>query len=206
MQCDQIRPACSQCVRVSAPCHGYRNPSDLIFRHQRPEAEQKVYRRVAAQLLLKDGDKKSQNLPTLMHVSSVTAPLCHIPHLVRSIPPSESELIPSLFFQYFDVEDAASGHALASCMPQTLTMAKDDALSMAVSSVGYALLSTMTNSSDMLIVARKKYGIAIHLICDMLQNSVASETCWVIRVILILAFFEVSGRDLPFQISLVRKN
>jgi hypothetical protein len=155
--------------------------------------EQRVYRRAAAQVLAKDDDRKGQKLPALMHV------VCHTPHLVRSISTPESELIPSLFFQYFDVEDTASGHTLASCLPQTISTAEDDALSVAVSSVGYALLSNMTNSPDKLIMARQKYGIAVRLTCNILHTSVASETCWAIRVILILAIFEVSCRDFPFQ-------
>lgn len=198
MQCDQIRPACSQCVRVSAECHGYRSPSDLIFRDQRPAVEQRAYLRAAAQLLEKNDDKKGQKLAKLVRAGSIIATVCHTPHLVRSLPTPESELVPSLFFQYFDVEDTASGHALASCLPQTISTADDDALSVAVSSVGYALLSNITKSSDKLIMARQKYGIAVRLTCNVIQTCVASETCWAVRVILILAFFEVSCRDLPF--------
>ena len=169
-----------------------------MFRDQRPAIEQKAYFRAASQLLAKSEDKKDQTLPEFMQFGSVTAWSHHTPHLVRSIPISESGLIPSLFFQYFDVEDTASGHSLASCLPQTISDAEDDALSVAVSSVGYALLSNISKSSNKLAMARQKYGIAVRLTCNIMQTYVAPETCWVVRVILILAFFEVSCQELPF--------
>jgi hypothetical protein len=132
-----------------------------------------------------------------MSVDSSTVQAYHTPHLIRSISPSVRELVAPLFFHYFDVEEATSGHALISCLPQTISETEDDAaLSAAISSVGYALLSNFTNSSDNLIMARKNYGIAVRLTSNTLQTSIpTSETCRNIRIILILAIFEVSSRD-----------
>ena len=154
--------------------------------------ERRVYSRATAQLSTADDNGKNQKRPALMHVGTLTTCASRTAHLVRSIPTPQRDLVPCLFFQYFTVEDKASGHSLASCLPQTIQTAENDALSAAVSSVGYALLSSMTNSSDKLIVARQKYGIAVRITSDILQSSVAKETCWIIRVILILALFEVS--------------
>jgi hypothetical protein len=156
-----------------------------------PNVELRVYHRAAAQLLTTDENVKAQKLPDLTRVDPVTDYTSHTP-LVRSIDTPDSVLAPALFFRYFTVEDTASGHALTSFLPQMGLTAEDDMLSAAVSSVGYALLSRMANSSDKLIMARQKYGIAVRITCNILQTSVAAETCWVIRVILILALFEVS--------------
>jgi hypothetical protein len=161
--------------------------------------EQRIYCRAAAQLLANDDPRKDQKFTTLAHAGVVAASVYEPPHLARSLPPLETDLIHSLFFQYFDVEDTASGHALASCLPQTISTSENDALSVAVSSVGCVLLSKMTNSSDKLIMARQKYGTAVRLTCNILQTTVASETCLVIRVILILAIFEVSCPNSLFQ-------
>jgi hypothetical protein len=147
----------------------------------------------------------AQPLTTYQHVAGQKLSVLMTPHLVRSISTPESQLIPSLFFQYCAVEDTASGYALTSCLPLMVSTAEDDALSAAVSSVGYALLSRMTNSSEKLIMARQKYGTAVRTTCNILRHSVASETCWVIRVILVLALFEVGGPDLPFRIFGAKK-
>jgi len=126
-------------------------------------------------------------------------------HLARSIATPERELIPFLFFQYCAVDDTASGYALTSFLAPMVLPAEDDALSAAVSSVGYALLFRMTNSPEKLIIARQKYGTAIRITCNILQSSVASETCWVIRVIIILALFEV-GIPLALKTKLIYKS
>jgi hypothetical protein len=155
--------------------------------------EQRVYDISDAQLFASDDIVKGQKLPVFMHATLVTGSASDTPHLARSIATPDNQLAPSLFFHYFSVEDTDSGHALTSCLPEMISQAEDDALSAAVSSVGYALLSKMPHSSDKLIMARKKYGLAVRNTCSILQTYVASETCWVIRVILILALFEVSG-------------
>ncbi|KAL2067745.1 hypothetical protein VTL71DRAFT_15841 [Oculimacula yallundae] len=45
-KCDEKRPACSRCVRTKKPCTGYRDESDLIFRHTDPNASKKSLRSV----------------------------------------------------------------------------------------------------------------------------------------------------------------
>jgi hypothetical protein len=161
---------------VSAECGGYRNPADLVFRDQRPNVERRVWNGAA-----QPGNRNAHNQKSTFTTPCLTASL--------SVP--ESELIPYLFFQYCAVEDTASGYALPTFLAPMVLPAQDDALSAAVSSVGYALLHRMTNSPEKLIVARQKYGTAVRLTCSILQTSVSSETCWVIRVIIILALFEV---------------
>jgi hypothetical protein len=160
--------------------------------------EQRVYRRTATELLTTNDHEKDQRLPVLMHAAPVITLVSHAPPLVCSIPTPESELIPTLFFQYFAVEDTTSGYSLSSCLPRAIPKTDNDPLSVAVSSLGYVLLSAMTKSPDKLILARQKYAVAVRLTCNILENSVASETCSVIRIILILALFEVSKRDLLF--------
>lgn len=158
LQCDKRKPACSQCIRVSAECHGYRNPSDIIFRN---------YGAPAAAITARES------------------------HIHRSIPTLDSNLVPCIFHQYFQVEDIAFGHALRSCLPENIFSNEQNALSMAVASIGYALLSNLTKSPEKLFTARRKYGIAVRWTFVTVQNGKRTETCAVILVIFILALFEV---------------
>jgi hypothetical protein len=113
------------------------------------------------------------------------------------LPIPEEDLVPSIFFKYFEVDDPASGHGLLSCLPARLSGTEEGALTQAILSVGYVLLARLTKSSDKLKVARQKYGEAVRLTCNALQTTVARETCGVMRVILILAFFEVCHLNMP---------
>ena len=131
---------------------------------------------------------------------SATVAAAGRPHLIRSISTSANELAIPLFFHYFTVEDTASGHALLSCLPQTISTAEDDALSAAVLSVGYSILANITNSPDKLVMARQKYGLAVRLTYKALHTSVPSETCQIVRTIVLLALFEVSSLRLVVPI------
>jgi hypothetical protein len=121
------------------------------------------------------------------------------PHLYRFISQPDRELAIPLFFYYFSVEDATSGHALLSCLPQAISTAEDDVLHAAVLSAGYSILANITKSSKRLLLARREYGTAVRLIHNALEKSVPSETCQIVRIILLLAFFEVSSSRLDAQ-------
>jgi hypothetical protein len=121
--------------------------------------------------------------------------------LIRSIYPSDTELVIPIFSQYFAVEDSHCGCAFISFFPQTLSATEDDAFSAVASSIGYALLSNITNSPDKLITARQKYSVAVRLTCNALQNSTPAETCSIIRIIVLLANFEVSLYKTTFRLQ-----
>jgi hypothetical protein len=42
LQCDKVRPECSQCVRVKVSCSGYRDLQDLIFRDETKAIQQRI--------------------------------------------------------------------------------------------------------------------------------------------------------------------
>jgi hypothetical protein len=182
-----MRPACSQCIRVEAQCPGYRSPIDLIFRNQHMGVQQSVHRRREPQLLhTRDRISDAKHL----HISHA-AFLKHQTPLIRGLTPSDQEQVIPLFLHYFTVEDSISGHAVMSFMPPIIPTADHDALAAAVASIGYALLSNITKSREKLIMARKNYGIAMQIVCDTLGRTTSEETCRVLRVVLLLGFFEV---------------
>jgi hypothetical protein len=198
-QCNQLRPACTQCVRVKAECPGYRDPVDLKFRDQTQETKQKSRRKSNAQLPTRDEGGYCLETTIFTPIGSAKTLAPYMPRPNRCISPVARELVIPLFFHYFTVEDTISGHALIDCLPQTISTTEDDALSAAVSAVGYSLLANMTNSLENLNIARKKYGQAIRIVNNSLQSTVPSETCQVVRVVILLALFEVSSCDLCFQ-------
>lgn len=116
------------------------------------------------------------------------------PHIRSLTPSDEAQAIP-LFLHYFTVEDSSSGHAVMSFMPSLIPTADHDALSAAVASVGYALLANITKSRDRSIMARRKYGVAMQIVRNTLGRTAPEETCRVLRVVVLLGFFEVCIPD-----------
>jgi hypothetical protein len=172
---------------VSAECQGYRNTSNLIFLDQTRSVERKVFQAVVGysgeqiDKAQRNSSAKSQRTVNWKH---------DLPSFVAT---PVTELVPCLFFHYFDVQDVDSGHAFKDCLPQRLSTATthDDALSSAILSVGFALLSRKTNSPGNLISARRQYANAVRLTCNFLETSSPGQTCWAIRIIFILSVFEV---------------
>jgi hypothetical protein len=193
MKCDQIRPACSQCVRVAVQCPGYRNPLDLLFRDQRQGVEQRVHGRTENLQLSTSRYHNNPKRSTLSQSNHTIAPISLGLQLTHSISPAVADLAAPLFLDYFAVEDTSSGHALISCLPERISSAEDSYLSAAISSVGYAILFNFKKSPDMLIKARRKYTTAVHLTRKALQNPTESDKYQLLLVVLLLALFEVSS-------------
>jgi hypothetical protein len=190
-----LQPSCSQCVRVAAKCPGYRNAIDNMFRDETRLVELKSRCTTALQEITTRKSRARRMKGTLRRTDSTTpfAPCQSL--LPRTILPSAREVVIPLFFHYFAVEDTMSGHAILSCLPQTIPTVKNDidnALSAAILSVGYALLANITNTPDQLVMARREYGVAVRTTCDVIQKCAPSNTCEIVRVILLLALFEVS--------------
>jgi hypothetical protein len=159
-----------------------------MFRNQKLGVQQSVHRERASQSLATNSDGKHSR-------ASYAAFWALQRPQIRVISPSDQEQVVPLFLHYFAVEDSSSGHAVMSFMPPKIPTADDDALSATIASIGYALLSNITRSEDKLIMARKKYGDAMRIICDTLEKTTLEESCRVMRVVLLLAFFEASRPD-----------
>ncbi|KAF2670780.1 hypothetical protein BT63DRAFT_201125 [Microthyrium microscopicum] len=196
IKCDQSRPACSQCIRVRAECPGYRNPFDLLFRDETRKVEEKSRSAAAAGTF---GSTNAQPVAIMAIPSSPAIFLASRPskqNLLHSISPTATELVLPLFFNYFTVDDTASGHSLLSFLPPKLSTAPDDPLSAAVLAVGYSILANVTRSPDRLNLARQQYATAVRTTCTAIEKSSPPQSCEVVRVILMLALYEaLSCRD-----------
>ena len=179
-------------MRVAADCPGYRDPLDLSFRNH--VVKENVLGREIAHLST-TYDENGQQTEEFSHVGLAITRPSYESHLVGSILPPVGDLVTTLFFDYFAVEDITFGHAMISCLPHKIQITEDDALSAAVLSVGYALLFNVTKSSRNLSIGNQKYGEAVRLTRISLPNSARSETCRIVRVILQLAIFEVSSQN-----------
>ncbi|KAH8799702.1 hypothetical protein F5884DRAFT_114449 [Xylogone sp. PMI_703] len=78
-----------------------------------------------------------------------------------------------------------------SCLPTKISTTADDILFTAVFSIGSALYSNITNSSDMRIMARQNYVTAVQLTRNALQKTLESGSCHLLVVILLLSIFEM---------------
>lgn len=136
-------PACSQCIRVKAECPGYRNALDLMFRHQRPG-----YGRGA--------DVRGTGVKGLRVIGNSSVALesgvvsNRVSYGIAS--PTRDMAFPIVIHYFCDHE--ASGVSF----PHLENVAENSLMSIALSALGYALLSNTRRSRPEIIEGRRLYG------------------------------------------------
>ncbi|KAF2668718.1 hypothetical protein BT63DRAFT_425994 [Microthyrium microscopicum] len=177
IKCDQLRPSCSQCLRISATCTGYRDPKSTVFRH---------YSYITEKRKPLPESFESADSDIEMALKSVTK--SH--RLDGSLSISTNDLVTSLFYGYFTVGGSPTGHLFTSWLPKNIPNTDNDASLAAFRATGYALLFAITKSQDQLAMARQKYSKALYLTRQALESPDTSQTCWIVRIILLLSLFE----------------
>jgi hypothetical protein len=106
----------------------------------------------------------------------------------------EDEGIKFFFTNYINnvSRDAKSGKVNPSQVPLWDAMNKSFSLCTAVSSVGFAGLSNVRKSKSHMIVARKKYAIALQETAIKLKDASEADLETACQAAMILAAFEVS--------------
>jgi hypothetical protein len=116
---------------------------------------------------------------------------------LSNISPSIEEIVIPFFLNYFSVGSICLSHILKPCLLQSTQGAEENFLTAAVLSVAYAILSNLRNSPETIIIARRKYGKAIRLTWDALQDlTVSSKFNSISMAVMLLALFEVSAMPL----------
>ncbi|KAF2095425.1 hypothetical protein NA57DRAFT_79152 [Rhizodiscina lignyota] len=194
IKCDEKRPECTQCIRLKAKCPGYRDPLDLKFKDQGKVIEQRMNRR--QQLEASSSASISFAAPeassTVLSNSSRRVDRQAPSLTVQRVSPSIEALVTPFFFSYFFADDAVNGRLLIPCLPRTMREAeKDDALSLAISCVGHAVLSNVRSSPQEIMASRQTYANAVRLTSAALQEPASCNAYNMIMTIILLAMFEV---------------
>lgn len=219
IKCDQIEPACSQCLRAGKGCPGYRDQLSLLFRDENEKVlrkaqlpkqlfEQKGRSRgqakkkgdVAAQTKTND-DVAALNSTVSDEFADWYSTLSPFSDLsLAQSPPSpvgkEDEGLRFFFKHYVTGIEATfmKGDMLSPLWPLVFT---NKSLANAVSSVGYAGLSNVTGISKHAVIARKKYVACIHDVNVALKDTSNSDLDATFTAVMLLAAFEVVNGSAP---------
>ncbi|KAK9365303.1 hypothetical protein V1509DRAFT_571240 [Lipomyces kononenkoae] len=187
IKCDQVTPACSQCLRANKRCPGYRDQLDLLFREQSEE--------VARKACQKANDLRNDNRLRL----TLT-----VPPLVAyfSAPASpEEEGIRFLLDRYIKFPSVSLG------MPWNISLLRPprrlpcNMLRCAMASVGLAALSNVRNDDNLMDIARRNYISALRLTMNSIQSAVPNELDQTLRSVLLLGLFELITCDVSSKYS-----
>ena len=210
IRCDQTRPTCSQCAKANRVCPGYRDELSLMFRDESQMVVQKA----------KSGSSRSKPR-TSRQTSRTSSPnsvphaeteplvleetfdfnvdpqqeliqqITRGPLVTRpSFSPTELEAV-CFFTRYNTWPGAFWG---VSTMPNLFVSdgtPSQQAMKASIISVGTAMLSRVTKSEPLKLLAERQYGSALNLTNSALSNEVDAKENSTLATVIILALFEV---------------
>ncbi len=198
-QCDQIDPACSQCLRASKVCPGYRDQLSLLFRDE----SKKVLRKASVPKSTAEYRKSSRGQAHSTGNSDCSAATCPTSQALVAPPPTVprrslspeylDEGIIFFFTQYVTLKsNFPTGKFDLLDSPILATLLVNDSVNNAVSSVGYAGLSNVTNNPEHMVIARKKYATSLRNMTLALKDTANADLDAAFKSVILLAAFEVS--------------
>lgn len=211
IRCDQIRPACSQCIKGNRVCPGYRDELSLMFRD---ESQQVVRKAKTGSSHSKPKASKgssrtlSQNSPQTESGVEVSVqsevidfnidPQQQILQQIASSPfgvrPSsgQSEFEAICFFARYNTWPGALW--TLDTTPNLFGAGRSSsvqAMKTSMVSAGMAMLSRMTKSQPLKLLAERQYGSALKVMNTALSNPVDAKANATLAAVLVLALFEV---------------
>lgn len=219
IQCNLVEPACTQCLRAGKICPGYRDQLSLLFRDESAKVIKKargleIPRRRRETHQNEEKPKENLDASALLPPNDVETP--HNTQCSLSTETFSGAKFPSLtsgrfllysLFSSTNLEDLSitfltcyvaviSPFATAqSSSPTPLFTSK--ASFDAVSCVGLAGLSNVTNNQDLMMIARHKYAATIRHVGAALQEPASADLDDTFKAVIMLALFEV---HIPYSI------
>lgn len=220
IKCDQLDPACSQCLRAGKTCDGYRNQLNLMFRNENEKVMQKArgpkqhaqQSQSPSSLLSSPPKERTTHIIVRDTIFSPFSEDCE--ELAKSPFPRQYCFCPSplkhlstddlgvqfFFNNYMTTEYVSLSEFLTPPHSPPLMAHQiflNESFHEAISSVGYAALSNVSGNSQYHIVARKKYVKSISNTTTALKNTSSSNLDFILMCIVLLAMFEIVTGTAP---------
>lgn len=211
-QCDQLDPECTQCKRAGKKCSGYRDQLALMFRDENEKVVQKasttakkrqVSRKVQISNKFDDASSTSDSFDfvrtsqedsfavspahsDLSLTSRELTPLC------PPMPLCFDDLGINFFFNHYATitSKSSSIQINAALSPIWTGLSANPMFHDAISSVGFAGLSNVSQNYKHMEVARRKYVTTLGRTNAALQNPDV-DPAHIFTAVLLLALFEV---------------
>ncbi|KAL2829392.1 hypothetical protein BJY01DRAFT_124711 [Aspergillus pseudoustus] len=196
IKCDKARPACSQCKRAGKECSGYRDEKSVVFRNE----NERIIRRVEAakgQALVKEQTPSTEPETSSVsgHDFSGTNAQDLVPVLARpmSITARDIDDQGLLFFAYNFSSAPLFDGSFTKQYQKTLfeEVEFDASLRNSIISIGLAAVSNVNRDPALLSQARRRYGVTLKEVRQIIGNLSYPNVSRLLRMILMLAIFEM---------------
>ncbi|KAN0071536.1 hypothetical protein V8E54_010132 [Elaphomyces granulatus] len=175
MQCDETKPACSQCRMSGWICPGYKSEAELIFRHQTDSVRKKLQPSQVTMSCGLEGHNQS-SLPDEVRV--------------REVFPSVVDRATSFFIHQYVFQGQASSHGSHDYLPALLQEDNSGALGTITAAAGLAGLANAGNAMTWRSEAYSLYGRAICQLKIALDDPVQVKADQTLAAIMLMGTFE----------------
>lgn len=216
LQCDEQKPACSQCTNTKRQCPGYVARFDLVLRDQTKAVRRKAQRKKVGTIRLPSPPPSASSEETGPFTTSwaLAGPSRSsyavmekatsddgIPRMFNDFP--EQQAICAFFLDFVHLprnQDSVQGH-LEHLLPLYKNTTPDSPLSLATSSVALVISgSSPTKQSDQQL-GRSIFGRALRKTSAAIRHPVESKKDETLMAVLLLGLFEVCCLKLSHPLS-----
>ncbi|KAB8356367.1 hypothetical protein FH972_023951 [Carpinus fangiana] len=180
VRCDQVRPACGQCVKSRRDCGGYRNEIDLMFRDQTEKTEKTVHRKQTPptnQLAVRFREQKTPASLTMY------------------IPETDWKTAAEnyFFFNYAPISDPLDRTpGYLPCLPFLLSNSpQSPLLHCTVDAVALAVFACRRQHPALVVEASRSYAQALSQLHLALQNPATATSNSSLMAVMLLALYEL---------------
>ena len=174
LQCDRAKPACTQCIRSHRECFGYRDQLDLRFADETEHVKSKVLTKNCGRTSTKTDTGVPQSTPILRALSNLVEYQAYC-----------------FFVKNYVWPDSNSTRGHLDHIPSLFGASGDELLTVTITAVGMASISSLKNDPHLMAAARKKYISALRVTNAALQNPVSARTDQTLTAVVLLGIFEV---------------
>jgi hypothetical protein len=209
IQCDEARPACSQCVKSRPSCPGYRDEADLIFRDVTEDTKRKANRSAGANRgssPLPLANDPIQQPTTSQEEEGHSDQLSNF--ISRPLSPSLEQQALCFLSNYVLIprQPYCSRGYLEYLLPLYRSSGPDCHLSLAVSAVAIASFGSRPDAKALLRHARQRYGKALCLTNAALRDPIDVKTDSTLMAVMLLGLYEVRKSRSPKLLASLRRS
>ncbi|KAL9116949.1 MAG: hypothetical protein Q9187_006519 [Circinaria calcarea] len=199
-QCDEIRPACSQCIKSKRDCSGYRNVTNLYFHDETFKTSLKASQvrvgrntsKKSTSLVRSDADAlRSKSLRGSLGSNDLLAD--SLIELPRAIPQTQEEQALCYFFsEYIATSNRpANFQGFMGCLEKLYSNAeRGSPLNAATSATALAAFSVAPGRRELKSESRKRYGAAVSRLKVALSDPIQARSDGTLISVLLFGLFE----------------
>ncbi|KAE8331008.1 hypothetical protein BDV39DRAFT_16314 [Aspergillus sergii] len=199
IKCDRAEPTCSQCVRASFSCPGYRDPQQVYYRNENEKVRSRV--RSAQCKTERQVSSAKEIAPQSRRAFKAAVVAQSLQSLPASLPSSTSAESVGFFFRYYVLDDIHNIPIYLSASQMEVLAATNPSVMQSLVAVGLAGLSNIKKSTELMTKATGEYTQALHLINCALKDETHCKSDATLAATMLLGMFEVLTCNTPSSLQ-----